>query len=65
MMPGSLLFGVGWALSGACPSVALVQIGEGKLAALATLVGIFAGNYGYAWLHERRFRWSTGSCNDV
>lgn len=63
-IPGAVLFGAGWAISGACPSVALVQIGEGKLAAAATLAGIFAGNYGYSWLHERRFRWNSGSCND-
>jgi uncharacterized membrane protein YedE/YeeE len=63
-IPGALLFGAGWALSGACPSVALVQLGEGKFAAVVTLTGIFFGNYGYSWLHERRFRWHTGSCND-
>src|SRR5512147_2891518 len=27
-IPGGLLFGVGWAISGACPSIALVSIGE-------------------------------------
>ena len=26
-VPGGLLFGVGWALSGACPTLALVQLG--------------------------------------
>ena len=31
-----MLFGAGWALSGACPAVALVQLGEGHGAALFT-----------------------------
>ena len=59
---GGVLFGAGWALTGACPSIALVQLGEGKLGALVTLVGIFAGNALYAAVHERYFRFSVGSC---
>ncbi|MBK8940052.1 MAG: YeeE/YedE family protein [Polyangiaceae bacterium] len=55
---------VGWALSGACPSIALVQLGEGQLGGLVTLVGIFAGNFVYSIVHERHFRWSTSSCVD-
>jgi uncharacterized membrane protein YedE/YeeE len=61
---GGLLFGAGWALSGACPSIALVQLGEGQLAAGYTLLGIFAGNWLYAALHTRYLRWDTGSCVD-
>ena len=61
---GGLMFGVGWALSGACPSIALVQLGEGQAAALFTLCGIFIGNWLYSWAHERYFRWSAGSCVD-
>lgn len=29
-IPGSIMFGVGWAMTGACPSIALVQLGEGQ-----------------------------------
>ena len=61
---GGALFGVGWALTGACPSIALVQLGEGQLAALLTLGGIFLGNYLYAVVHERYLRWDLGSCVD-
>lgn len=61
---GGILFGVGWALSGACPSIGLVQLGEGQLGALWTLVGMFVGNAIYAWMHPRFFGWSTGSCLD-
>ncbi len=61
---GGVLFGVGWAVSGACPSIALVQLGEGQLAALWTLAGIFVGNWLYSVVHERYFNWSVGSCID-
>jgi uncharacterized membrane protein YedE/YeeE len=64
-LPGGALFGVGWSLSGACPAIALVQLGEGQLAAVCTLAGIFAGNYLYAVVHERHFRWSSTGCADV
>jgi uncharacterized membrane protein YedE/YeeE len=62
---GGLIFGAGWALSGACPSIALVQLGEGQLAALLTLAGILLGNYFYSVLHERYFRWQTTTCADA
>ncbi len=59
-----MLFGAGWALSGACPSIALVQLGEGQLAAAFTLAGIFTGNWLYAVARERYLHWDTGSCVD-
>lgn len=62
---GGALFGTGWALSGACPSIAVVQLGEGQLGAGFTLIGIFAGNWLYSVVHERYFRWSAASCVDA
>ncbi len=59
---GGLLFGAGWALGGACPSIALVQVGEGKGLALCTVAGILLGNWLYSHVHQRWFRWSVGSC---
>ena len=44
---GSLVFGAGWALSGVCPGTALAQIGEGKLVAIFTVIGIAAGVWAY------------------
>lgn len=44
---GSFLFGAGWALSGSCPGTALAQIGEGKLVAFFTVIGIGAGVWAY------------------
>ena len=61
---GGVLFGAGWALSGACPAIALVQLGEGQLGALVTLAGILIGNYVYGRVHERYFRWSATGCGE-
>lgn len=61
---GGVLFGAGWAISGACPSIALVQLGEGQLGALFTLLGIFAGNALYGFAQGRYLHWDTGSCRD-
>ncbi len=47
LIPGSLLFGMGWGLAGACPGTALVMLGEGKLGALITIGGILAGTWFY------------------
>jgi uncharacterized protein len=40
---GSLLFGVGWSITGMCPGPILVNIGEGKLYAIAALAGAVVG----------------------
>src|SRR3977135_3823222 len=36
---GGLLFGVGWSIAGMCPGPIFVNIGEGKVYALAALAG--------------------------
>lgn len=61
---GGVLFGVGWAISGACPSIGMVQLGEGQLGALWTIVGMLLGNAIYSWVHPKFFGWSTGNCLD-
>ena len=63
-LPGGILFGAGWAICGACPLIALVQLGEGKLYPVFTLAGIVVGNFAYPLAHARWFRWSTRSCAD-
>ena len=45
---GGILFGVGWAVSGACPGTVLAQIGEGKVLGLFTFLGMLFGTYLYA-----------------
>ena len=61
-LPGALIFGVGWALTGTCPGPAVVQIGLGHWVALATVAGIFAGNLAYEAAHRRWFHWRPDSC---
>jgi uncharacterized protein len=40
---GGLLFGIGWSITGMCPGPILVNIGEGKLYAIAALAGALTG----------------------
>ena len=61
---GGVLFGAGWALGGACPGIALVQLGGGQLGAAVTLLGMLGGNWLYAAIHERWLRWPTEGCGD-
>ncbi len=62
-VPGSVMFGFGWAICGACPSIVFVQLGQGKLPALMTLLGIFIGVAIYRRIHARYFQWDVGSCS--
>lgn len=62
IVPGSILFGVGWAICGACPSVVFLQLGQGKLSALMTIFGMYVGIYLYKKIHARYLLWDTGTC---
>ena len=59
---GGILFGIGWALCGACPSIAFVQLGDGQWLSAWSLAGILLGNALYAPIHTRFFRFDSGSC---
>ena len=50
---GGAIFGIGWALSGACPGTVLAQLGEGKILGLFTAVGMIFGTYVYSVLVEK------------
>jgi len=50
---GSLLFGVGWSLTGMCPGPILVNIGEGKVYAIAALAGALVGAALFGTSYER------------
>jgi uncharacterized membrane protein YedE/YeeE len=50
---GGLLFGVGWSVAGMCPGPILVNIGEGKIYALATLAGALVGAGVFGTLYSR------------
>jgi hypothetical protein len=40
---GGAVFGVGWSMAGMCPGPILVNIGEGKIYAIAALAGALTG----------------------
>jgi uncharacterized membrane protein YedE/YeeE len=40
---GGVLFGIGWSIAGMCPGPILVNIGEGKIYALAAFAGALVG----------------------
>ena len=50
---GGALFGVGWALAGMCPGPILVNIGEGKVYALAAFAGALVGAGAFGSLYPR------------
>lgn len=50
---GGVLFGIGWSLAGMCPGPILVNIGEGKLYALAAFAGALAGAGVFGTLYQR------------
>lgn len=49
---GGLLFGVGWSICGMCPGPVLVNIGEGKLYAIAALAGALVGTAIFGRLYD-------------
>jgi uncharacterized membrane protein YedE/YeeE len=50
---GGLLFGIGWSIAGMCPGPILVNIGEGKVYALAALAGALVGTALFGKLYPR------------
>ncbi len=54
LIPGSLLFGIGWGIAGACPGTALAMLGEGKLGSLFTVAGLLLGTYIYGVIESRK-----------
>lgn len=50
---GGVLFGVGWAITGACPGPLFAQIGSGFLAVVVTLLSAIAGTWSYGLLRSR------------
>jgi uncharacterized protein len=50
---GGLIFGFGWAITGACPGPLFAQIGSGALVICITLLSAIAGTWVYGWMKER------------
>ncbi|HYF66971.1 MAG TPA: DUF6691 family protein [Ohtaekwangia sp.] len=50
---GGLIFGFGWALTGACPGPLFAQIGTGAAVVSVTLLSAVAGTWVYGFFHDR------------
>lgn len=50
---GGLLFGFGWAMTGACPGPLFAQIGTGATVIIATLLSAIAGTWLYGLVREK------------
>lgn len=50
---GGLCFGVGWSMAGMCPGPIFVNIGEGKIYALAALAGALSGAALFGGIYSR------------
>ena len=53
IVTGGVAFGLGWAVCGACPGIAFAQLGQGKLWAAVTLLGITFGTLAHQRLSGR------------
>lgn len=50
---GGLIFGFGWALTGACPGPLFAQIGTGATVISITLLSAIAGTWVYGFIREK------------
>lgn len=50
---GGLLFGLGWAITGACPGPLFAQIGAGATVIAVTLLSAIAGTWTYGLLRDK------------
>ncbi|NJC71472.1 YeeE/YedE family protein, partial [Planosporangium thailandense] len=62
VIPGAVLFGTGWAISGGCPAIPIVQVASGYLPAFVTIAGIVVGTRLCRWANTKYFHLDTGSC---
>jgi hypothetical protein len=62
VIPGAVLFGTGWAISGGCPAIPIVQVATGYLPALVTITGVLVGIRLCHWANARYFHLDRGSC---
>jgi uncharacterized membrane protein YedE/YeeE len=52
-LSGGFLFGIGWSMAGMCPGPILVNIGEGKIYAIAALAGALVGAAALGGVYRR------------
>lgn len=56
LLVGSIIFGIGWGLSGFCPGPALVGLGAAYLPATVFVIAMVFGMEAYEWLIAARVR---------
>jgi uncharacterized membrane protein YedE/YeeE len=49
---GGVLFGIGWSITGMCPGPIFVNVGEGKVYAVAALAGALVGAASFATVYR-------------
>lgn len=50
---GGLIFGIGWAITGACPGPLFAQIGSGFVVVIITFLSALAGTWVYGYFREK------------
>jgi len=50
---GGIIFGLGWALTGACPGPVFVLLGQGYLVMIVVIIGSLLGTFVYGLLKNR------------
>lgn len=50
---GGIIFGLGWALTGACPGPVFVLLGQGYLVMLVVILGALLGTYTYGMIRSK------------
>ncbi len=50
---GGLIFGLGWAITGACPGPLFAQIGSGFIVVIVTLLSAVGGTWFYGLVREK------------
>jgi uncharacterized membrane protein YedE/YeeE len=50
---GGLIFGLGWAMTGACPGPLFAQIGTGATVMIVTLLSAIVGTWVYGYFREK------------
>jgi uncharacterized protein len=50
---GGLIFGFGWAITGACPGPLFAQIGSGSTVVIVTLLSAIGGTWTFGYFKER------------
>ncbi|HUQ66340.1 MAG TPA: DUF6691 family protein, partial [Flavitalea sp.] len=47
---GGIIFGIGWAITGACPGPLFAQVGSGATVVIITTISAIAGTWLYGYL---------------